>query len=70
MASKYHGRGSFVDVPNMGRLEVNPGSQHRVAQILAQYQNQRSVKISYAPNYVGNSMRDVDQPSVKKKPCK
>ena len=70
MASKYPGRGSFVDIPNMGRLEVRPGSQNRVAQILAQYQSQCSVKISYAPNYVGNSTRDIDEPSAKKKSCK
>lgn len=70
MASKYPGRGSFVHIPNMGRVEVEPGSQHRVAQILAQYQSQRSVKISYAPNYVGNSMRNIDEPSAQKKSCK
>lgn len=67
MSCKYNGRGSFIDVANMGRLEVKPGSELRVQQILQQYNNQHSVKIERAPNYVGNSMYDVDaQPNKKK----
>lgn len=67
MSSKYPGRGTFMDVPHMGRLEVKPGSEYRVAEILKQYQNQSSVKIEYAPNYKGNAHHESNESSKKKK---
>ena len=70
MSFKYRGRGSLVDIARMGRVEVKPGSEDRVAEILAQYQSQCSVKITYAPNYVGNSKHHVDGPTANKRPCR
>lgn len=67
MSSKYPGRGTFLDVPYMGRLEVKPGSEHRVTEILKQYQNQSSVKIEYASNYKGNVHHESHEASKLKK---
>lgn len=47
-------RGTFMDVPGYGRIEVKKGSEDFVQRVLAQYMGVNSnVKIERSPDYVG-----------------
>jgi len=77
MSCKTKAKGTFLEVDGYGQIEVEPGSEQFIRNVLKQYMNVNSgVKVTRAPNYVGRyssmsgpatSTYEVDTPSSSKR---